>query len=200
MPWKLTVTTGEPANPGADEPSMVTVLVIAGSDVRPTRIVPATAKSIVSGPGWSLDAMIACRSEPAPEAWRFVTVNVVRSSRLSRISRSHSRGVLDRKRSLRASIIGGVLSREVGCFRGGSDGPCDRRRRPIGIAGATPLGEGLVRERRWVKEDRQVFKGVESRRMDETHRRSASTGGFTRPSSPRGEHPGATFPAHRTRP
>ena len=33
VPWKFTVTTGEPANDGAEAPSMVTVLVIAGSDV-----------------------------------------------------------------------------------------------------------------------------------------------------------------------
>ncbi len=59
VPWKFTVTTGDPANDGAEEPSMVTVPVIAGSDVRPIRIVPATSKSIVSGPGWALDAMIA---------------------------------------------------------------------------------------------------------------------------------------------
>ena len=32
-PWKFTVTTGDPANDGAEEPSMVTVLVIAGSEV-----------------------------------------------------------------------------------------------------------------------------------------------------------------------
>ena len=40
-----------PANDGAVEPSMVTVSVIAGSEVLPTRIVPATSKSMVSGPG-----------------------------------------------------------------------------------------------------------------------------------------------------
>ena len=90
VPWKFTVTTGEPANDGAVAPSMVTVSVIAGSEVRPIRIVPATPKSIVSAPGCALDAMIAWRSEPAPELWRFVTVNVARSSRLSRISTPRS--------------------------------------------------------------------------------------------------------------
>ena len=66
-PRKSTVTTGDPANDGAEEPSIVTVSVIDGSEARPTRIVPATPKSMVSAPGLSLDWTIARRSEPAPE-------------------------------------------------------------------------------------------------------------------------------------
>ena len=65
---------------------MVTVLVIAGSGVLPTLIVPATSKSIVLAPGSALEAMIACRNEPAPALCRFVTANVAIRSRLSRTS------------------------------------------------------------------------------------------------------------------
>ena len=68
VPRKSMVTTGVPANAGAVVPSIVTVFVIAGSEVRPTRIVPATLKSIVLAPGCALAARIAWRSEPAPES------------------------------------------------------------------------------------------------------------------------------------
>ena len=66
VPRKFTVTRGVPVNPGAVVPSIATVLVIAGSDVRPRRIVPETPKSIVLAPGWAFDSMIAWRNEPDP--------------------------------------------------------------------------------------------------------------------------------------
>src|SRR3954451_9597348 len=78
-PWKSIVTRGDPANDGAEEPSIVTVSVSEGSDDRPTRIVPATPKSIVSGPGASLDWMIAWRREPGPEESRLVIANAAMS-------------------------------------------------------------------------------------------------------------------------
>src|SRR4051794_27678018 len=83
-PWKSIVTRGDPANDGAEEPSIVTVSVSEGSDDRPTRIVPATPKSMVSAPGASLDWMIAWRREPGPEELRLVTANTAMSCRPSR--------------------------------------------------------------------------------------------------------------------
>src|ERR1700722_4874171 len=84
---------------------MVTVFVIAGSGVRPIRIVPATSKSMVLGPGWLLDPMIAWRSEPAPALWRLVAANVDRSSRPSRTSRPRSVVPTEAWRFERASLL-----------------------------------------------------------------------------------------------
>ena len=49
----------ENVNVGAVEPSMLNASVIEGSEVFPTRIVPATSKSITSAPGAAFDSTIA---------------------------------------------------------------------------------------------------------------------------------------------
>ncbi len=122
VPVKFTVTTGEePPNVGAEVPSIVNGPVIAGNALRPTLIVPLTVKSIVSGPGWAFAERIACRSEPAPEACRFDTLNVDSSSRVSRTSTRQTlerleAGRLDRAegflgvRDENRSVSGGVIA------------------------------------------------------------------------------------------
>ncbi len=79
VPPKSTVTTGAPAKSGAVVPSIETGLVIAGSDVAPTRIVPGTLKLMTSNPGAASAWRIAWRREPGPESLRLVTAKVARS-------------------------------------------------------------------------------------------------------------------------
>ena len=91
----------------AEVPSIVTGRVMAGSDWRPTRIVPSTLKSIVSGPGCWLAAMIAWRSDPGPASAVLLTRNVeskVRSSIHSTRGRS--------RKSVPLNTQGGTVRRE----------------------------------------------------------------------------------------
>src|SRR5205823_5183991 len=87
-------------------PSIVTGSVRAGSPVRPTRIVPATAKSIASGTGVALAWRIAWRSDPDPAAWRFVTVKVASRCRLSSASTSQGNDRGAARRRERADLFG----------------------------------------------------------------------------------------------
>ena len=63
------------AIPGAPPlvPSIVTRLVICGSALA-RLIVPKVLNVIVSAPPFALALVMACRSEPAPESFRLVTV------------------------------------------------------------------------------------------------------------------------------
>src|SRR5262249_55289279 len=74
--WPASSTSGVPAYPGCENPSIKTASVIAGNSVAGQIVCtepPGMSKAIVSRPGALLASRIAWRSEPGPESAVLVT-------------------------------------------------------------------------------------------------------------------------------